>query len=195
MFKILGRAGTPVHGASMAHRLKYRMDQSGRDGVTFDEDTPLLFRGSMDGLHRNLNGTLIFGGVDMNRETVTGVVSVIGKTTEYGTKGFQKREVVLEQQQGEWVNYIPVEFTYEDCDLVDRLQQGDEITVEYELKGRKYQPKDASGAPDPSKDPKYFVNIHALSFEGGSDPVHEEQQESEKVIDVNQDRDGADIPF
>lgn len=127
----------------------------------------------------------------MDRETVSGVVSVIGETQEFGSKGFRVRQIVIEQQQGDWVNYIPLEFTYEACDEADRLRQGDDITVEYELKGRKWQKDDQS-------DPKYFVSVRAISFEGGSQAVdtEEESQPEEKApAAIDESKGGEDIPF
>ncbi len=96
----------------------------------------------------------------MSDPQVTGIVHVIEPTKTYGQKGFRKRLVVLEQDKGRFTNYVPVEFTNDNCDSVDDLAIGDEVTIAYRLSGRKWQ-------KDPSSDVKYFVNVEALSFSVG----------------------------
>ena len=45
----------------------------------------------------------------MSNPTVRGVVHVIEDTKTYGQSGFRKRLVVLEQDNGRFTNYVPVE--------------------------------------------------------------------------------------
>lgn len=99
----------------------------------------------------------------MSDAKVRGVVHVIEETKTYGAKGFRKRLVVLEQDKGSFVNYVPVEFTRDDCDSVDSLNVGDEVDVTYRLSGRKWQ-------RDASSEVKYFLSAEALRFDvvGGS---------------------------
>jgi hypothetical protein len=93
----------------------------------------------------------------MSDPTVSGKVIVVEDTRTYGQKGFRKRLVVLEQDKGRFSNYIPVEFTNDNCDTVDGISVGDEIEVTYRLNGRKWQ-------KDPSSEVKYFVNVEAISY-------------------------------
>ena len=88
---------------------------------------------------------------------VTGKVHFIDETKEYGQRGFRKRLVVLEQENGQFTNYIPVEFLRDSCDTVNDLTVGDEIEVTYQLAGRKWQ-------RDPNSEVKYFLNAEATSF-------------------------------
>jgi hypothetical protein len=100
----------------------------------------------------------------MSDAKVRGVVHVVEETKSYGQKGFRKRLVVLEQDNGRFVNYVPLEFTGEDCDTVDDLQVGDEIEVTYRLSGRKWQ-------RDAQSEVKYFLNAEAIRYSvvgGGS---------------------------
>ena len=46
----------------------------------------------------------------MSDSTVRGVVHQIEATKTYGQKGFRKRLVVLEQDKGNFTNYIPIDF-------------------------------------------------------------------------------------
>ena len=93
----------------------------------------------------------------MSDPTVAGKVIVVEETKTYGQKGFRKRLVVLEQDKGRFSNYIPVEFTNDNCDKADGISVGDEIEVTYRLNGRKWQ-------KDPSAEVKYFVNVEAISY-------------------------------
>lgn len=93
----------------------------------------------------------------MSNATVTGKVEVIEETKTYGQKGFRKRLVVLEQDNGRFTNYIPVEFIQDNCDTVDQLNVGDEIEVTYRLSGRKWQ-------RDPNSEVKYFLSAEAMNF-------------------------------
>ena len=128
----------------------------------------------------------------MSDPTVGGKVIVIEETKTYGQKGFRKRLVVLEQDKGRFSNYVPIEFTNDNCDKVDGLNVGDEVEVAYRLNGRKWQ-------KDPSAEVKYFVNIEALSYS-----VKGSSGASASTETVNRDLDEAnadltyseeDIPF
>ncbi len=93
----------------------------------------------------------------MSDAKVSGVIHLIEETKTYGSKGFRKRLVVLEQDIGSFTNYIPVEFTRDGCDSVDELNVGDEVEIAYRLSGRRWQKDEKSEA-------KYFVNVEATSF-------------------------------
>ena len=71
----------------------------------------------------------------MSDWTVRGTVHLIEETKTFGQKGFRKRLVVLEQDKGKFINYIPLEFVQDGCDAVDELNVGDEIDVPFRLSG------------------------------------------------------------
>jgi Domain of unknown function (DUF3127) len=75
----------------------------------------------------------------MSDAKVRGFVHVIEETKTFGQKGFRKRLIVLEQDNGRFANYIPVEFVQDACDQANNLKIGDEIEVNYRLSGRKWQ--------------------------------------------------------
>jgi hypothetical protein len=93
----------------------------------------------------------------MSDGKVRGVVHFIDQTKTFGQKGFRKRMVVLEQDKGRFVNYLPLEFMQDGCSSVDQLSIGDEVEIEYRLSGRKWQ-KDAQS------EIKYFLTAEALAF-------------------------------
>lgn len=88
---------------------------------------------------------------------IRGVVHLIEATKTFGQKGFRKRLVVLEQDNGRFVNYIPLEFIGDACDSCDNLSVGDEIEANFRLSGRKWQ-------RDPQSEVKFFLSAEALSF-------------------------------
>ncbi len=93
----------------------------------------------------------------MSEAKLIGRVHLIDSTKSYGQKGFRKRMVVIEQDNGRFVNYIPVEFTNDGCDAVDELKVGEEVEVGYRLTGRKWQ-------KDPASEVKYFLSAEATGF-------------------------------
>ena len=93
----------------------------------------------------------------MSQSTVTGKVHVIEDTKTYGQKGFRKRLLVLEQDNGRFTNHIPVEFIQDSCETADQLNIGDEVEVTYRLNGRKWQ-------RDENSEVKYFLSAEAMGF-------------------------------
>ena len=94
----------------------------------------------------------------MSDAKVRGVVHLIEDTKTYGQKGFRKRLLVLEQDNGRFTNYVPVEFVQDACESADDLNVGDELEIAYRLNGRKWQ-------RDANSEVKFFLNAEALSFD------------------------------
>lgn len=93
----------------------------------------------------------------MSDPTVRGIVHVIEETKTYGQNGFRKRLLVLEQDKGRFVNYVPVEFTQDACDSINDLAIGDDVEITYRLNGRKWQ-------RDANSEVKFFLNAEGMSF-------------------------------
>ena len=104
----------------------------------------------------------------MSQPVVRGIVHFIDSTKTYGNNGFRKRLLVLEQDKQKFTNYVPVEFTHDNCDLVDDLKVGDDVEITYRLSGRKWQ-------RDANSEVKYFLNAEGMSFQvvsgDGSSPA------------------------
>ncbi len=96
--------------------------------------------------------------------TVVGQVHLIEPTKTFGQKGFRKRMVVLEQTNGRFTNYLPLEFISDACDSVDQLKVGDNVKVSYRLTGRKWQ-------RDEMSEVKFFLSAEATGFQlvGGAE--------------------------
>ena len=93
----------------------------------------------------------------MSDAQIRGTVHLLDDTKTYGQNGFRKRLIVIEQDNGRFTNYIPLEFIQDLCDTVDEVNVGDELEISYRLSDRKWQ-------RDASSEVKYFLNAEALDF-------------------------------
>ena len=122
----------------------------------------------------------------MSETKVRGIVHLVEETKTYGQKGFQKRLVVLEQDNGRFPNFIPMEFLRDNCSSADDLNVGDDVEISYQLSGRKWQ-------KDPNSEVKFFLSAEALSFKvlgaGGSQDDGSANDAFSEAYDEN------DIPF
>lgn len=72
--------------------------------------------------------------------------------TENKTANFQAREFVIEIQDGNYPQYIKFQLTQDRCALLDSHDEGNEIKVHFDLRGREWQGK-------------YFTNLNAWRLE------------------------------
>ncbi|MFK8056393.1 MAG: DUF3127 domain-containing protein [Saprospiraceae bacterium] len=68
---------------------------------------------------------------------------------------FRKREFVIEKTDGQYPNFIKFELIQDRCSLLDAYNEGDEVTVSFDLRGREWQDK-------------YFTNLHAWRIQGAT---------------------------
>ena len=124
----------------------------------------------------------------MSDVVIRGVVHLIEETKEYGQRGFRKRLVVLEQDKGSFTNYIPLDFTKDNCERADEFSEGDELEVSYRLNGRKWQ-------RDAASEVKWFLSAEALSFtvlsQKGAGVAADSPSDTEDFIPEDSD----DVPF
>ena len=126
----------------------------------------------------------------MNNATVKGKVHLVEPTKTFGQKGFRKRLVVVEQDLGRFVNFVPLDFIGDACDSADQLQVGDEIEVQYRLSGRKWQ-------RDAQSETKFFLSAEVTSYQpktGRSAPASSTSNANE-AFDEASFEDGDDVPF
>lgn len=127
----------------------------------------------------------------MSDTKIRGIVHLIEETKTFGQKGFRKRLVVLEQDNGRFTNFIPFEFIGDACDSVDSLQVGDDIEVNYRLSGRKWQ-------KDSQSEVKYFLSAEATGYRlaggGGAEKGRSSANANDALAEASYD-DGGDVPF
>ncbi|HYW96623.1 MAG TPA: DUF3127 domain-containing protein [Bacteroidales bacterium] len=97
---------------------------------------------------------------------ITGTLIEKYETTEISSK-FKKREFVLEKKENsngfEFTDYIKFQLTQDKCALLDSYNPGQELKVNFNLRGRKWE-KDGKVS--------YFTNLEAWKIESlasGSD--------------------------
>ena len=123
--------------------------------------------------------------------TISGVVHLIEETKTYGQKGFRKRLVVLEKDDGRFTNHIPIDFLRDACDTVDEMKVGDEVEISYKLSGRKWQ-------RDANSEVKFFLSAEAFSFKvltGGEGGAAASKDAAKANDAFTESYDEGDIPF
>ena len=70
-----------------------------------------------------------------NNAVIEGAVCHVGEVMTVGTRGAQKRVVVVETV-GDYPQKIPCEFFGKNIDKADRLNVGDEVLIAVNLRGR-----------------------------------------------------------
>jgi single-strand DNA-binding protein len=82
---------------------------------------------------------------------------VVGKVikkyeTENKSGSFQAREFVIEVESGQYPQFVKFQLVQDRCALIDEYNEGDEIKVHFDLRGREWQGK-------------YFTNLNAWRLE------------------------------
>lgn len=72
---------------------------------------------------------------------ITGRIRQIKDIVEVGSQGFKKRDFVI-TTDSEYPQHILLQLVQEKCDLLDNFKIGDEVRVEFNLKGREWVNKE-----------------------------------------------------
>ena len=75
--------------------------------------------------------------------------------TEKKSGTFQTREFVIIVEQGQYPQHIKFQLVQDRCEIIDNIQEGSDIKVYFDLRGREWQGK-------------YFTNLQAWRVEAGS---------------------------
>jgi len=73
---------------------------------------------------------------------------------------FKKREFVLEVESGAYTQLIKFQLVQDRCDAIDSFNEGDEIKVFFDLRGRAWTGRDGNTA--------YFTNLQSWKVESGA---------------------------
>lgn len=98
---------------------------------------------------------------------VTGKIVLIEPTNVVSDK-FKKREFVLELKDGEYTNFAKFQAVQAKCDIMDKFNAGNEVTVHFNIKGNKWE-----------KDGKvnYITNLDAWKIEASGTSFNPERDE------------------
>ncbi len=69
--------------------------------------------------------------------TVTGTLKIKGEVQTFGSNGFKKCEIIV-NTGGDYAQEIPIAFTQQKSDLPDPYEEGEEIKVSCNIKGREH---------------------------------------------------------
>lgn len=86
----------------------------------------------------------------------TGILKMKGATTQVKDT-FKKRELVITDEQSQYPQQILFELTQDKCSILDQYDEGDELKVYFNLRGREW--KDREGKV------RYFNSLHAWKIE------------------------------
>lgn len=122
---------------------------------------------------------------------VQGKIKLIGDTKEYGSNGFQKREVVITTEE-QYPQHLLIEFIQDKCAILDSYQVGQPVKIGINLKGREWV--------SPQGETKYFNSIQGWRIENlqaqqpGSGQNVPPPDQFEPANDLNEE-DYDDLPF
>lgn len=109
--------------------------------------------------------------------------------TESKSPTFQTREFVIETNDNNYQQYIKFQLTQDKCALIDSLNEGEEIKVHFDLRGREWNEK-------------FFTNLNAWKVEkmgqdtpGGSDPGFQEDVFGDDIFQDQNNSIEDDLPF
>lgn len=72
--------------------------------------------------------------------------------TENKSQTFQTREFVIEIKDGQYPQFVKFQLVQDRCGIVDDLQEGEQVKVHFDLRGREWQGK-------------FFTNLQAWRVE------------------------------
>ena len=87
---------------------------------------------------------------------VTGKIKKIDETKTFGNNGFRKREMILTTDE-QYPQMLLIEFVQDKCDLLNNFNEGEEIKVSINLRGREWI--------NPQGEAKYFNSIQGWRIE------------------------------
>ncbi|HRH66542.1 MAG TPA: DUF3127 domain-containing protein [Bacteroidia bacterium] len=119
---------------------------------------------------------------------ITGILKV-KKSEQVVNDRFRKREFVLTDNSSQYPQHISFQLTQDRCGLLDSVQQGENITVHFNLRGREWT--------SPQGEIKYFNTLEAWKIERAGAPVSNGNDFNQSVPDYENMPAPAkdDLPF
>ena len=129
---------------------------------------------------------------------LAGTVKVLSNTVQVSEK-FSKREFVITDTSGMYPQDIMFQSTQDKCSLLDAFQQGDQVEVSFNLRGREWT--------SPQGEVKYFNTLEAWRIEkvgagmsqgmpqGGPSEMNLNPMATAPSAGVNIESEDDDLPF
>jgi hypothetical protein len=117
---------------------------------------------------------------------ITGIIKV-KKDTQVISDKFKKREFVLTDNSSQYPQHISFQCTQDKCSLLDSINEGETVTVHFNLRGREWT--------SPQGEVKYFNTLEAWKIDKGQGQPGVSQQNyySENAPAASVEKD--DLPF
>ena len=116
--------------------------------------------------------------------TTTGRVLLIGPTQQVSEK-FSKREIVLTTEAAsQYPQTVAFQLSQDKCGLADRLKVGQDVTVQFNLRGRAWT--------NPQGETKYFNTLDIWRIEEGAATTAKTVPVSDAIASA---QGGDDLPF
>jgi single-stranded DNA-binding protein len=129
---------------------------------------------------------------------LTGTVKVLNNTVQVSEK-FSKREFVVTDTTSMYPQDIMFQATQDKCSMLDAVQQGDQVEVSFNLRGREWT--------SPQGEVKYFNTLEAWRIEkvgaaapqgmpqGGPSAMNLDPMTAAPSAAVNVESEDDDLPF
>lgn len=85
-----------------------------------------------------------------------GRIKLISPIQQFGTNGFQKREIVITTEE-QYPQHVVFEFTQDKCSLLDAFQPGQLVRISFNVRGREWI--------NPQGEAKYFNSLQGWRIE------------------------------
>lgn len=115
---------------------------------------------------------------------LTGKIKVIKEAQTFGAKGFTKREFVVTVEEGKYPQDIALECVQDKVNMLDGLNEGQVVTVTFDLRGREYNGR-------------YFNNLQAWRIKTEEEPKPAKEDDHPPIQYEEEPTRGAEdyIPF
>ena len=122
---------------------------------------------------------------------VQGVIKLIDETQEFGSNGFQKRNVVITTEE-QYPQHIQIEFVQDKCALLDLFKVNQDVKIGINLRGREWV--------NPQGEAKYFNSLQGWRIEkaeggGRQDSAVDKHERNSEEAKIEDDDEFDDLPF
>lgn len=117
--------------------------------------------------------------------TITGRLHLV-KPTQVVSDKFSKREFVVATTD-QYPQFVQLELNQDKCGLLDGLQVGQEVTVDFNIRGREWQ--------SPSGEVKYFNTLQAWRVHVVTTPTTTTNSVALKDVPAGNPDDDQQLPF
>jgi len=117
---------------------------------------------------------------------LTGLIKVIKDTEEINDR-FKKREFVVTDSSGQYPQDILFQLTQDRVTSIDPFKEGDQVSVNFFLRGREWTNKEGKVL--------YFNSLDVWKVESAIDPSGPPPMEEPPVEVVSSDDESDDLPF